>query len=178
MFISDMVVENYRTFRHVELHFDSRVNYIVGDNNIGKSNFLTLLKYATHGYGFKENDFMDPDRPIRIEMTLSSADDGLTDKAHLELKQSIREVVPKLYNKDDGTLLPLEYVRCLFYIDFALDEVPRNMLSERDMVKTLSIFEGYLSTGPETVKEVETLLDKRGFHLKLPEMIPTRRRCS
>ena len=172
MFISDMVVENYRTFRHVELHFDSRVNYIVGDNNIGKSNFLTLLKYATHGYGFKENDFMDPDRPIRIEMTLSSADDGLTDKAHLELKQSIREVVPKLYNKDDGTLLPLEYVRCLFYIDFALDEVPRNMLSERDMVKTLSIFEGYLSTGPETVKEVETLLDKRGFHLKLPENDP------
>lgn len=172
MFISDMVVENYRTFRHVELHFDSWVNYIVGDNNIGKSNFLTLLKYATHGYGFKENDFMDPDRPIRIEMTLSSADDGLTDKAHLELKQSIREVVPKLYNKDDGTLLPLEYVRCLFYIDFALDEVPRNMLSERDMVKTLSIFEGYLSTGPETVKEVETLLDKRGFHLKLPENDP------
>lgn len=172
MFISDMVVENYRTFRHVELHFDSRVNYIVGDNNIGKSNFLTLLKYATHGYGFKENDFMDPDRPIRIEMTLSSTDDGLTDRAHLELRQSIREVVPKLYNRDDGSQLPLEYVRCLFYIDFALDEVPRNMLSEGDMAKTLSIFEGYLSTGPETVKEVETLLDERGFHLKLPENDP------
>ena len=172
MFISHMVVENYRTFRHVELHFDSRVNYIVGDNNIGKSNFLTLLKYATHGYGFKENDFLDPDRPIRIDMTLSSTDDGLTDMAHLELKQSIREVVPKLYNKDDGTELPLEYVRCLFYIDFALDEVPRNMLSEGDMVKTLSIFEGYLSTGPETVREVETLLGARGFHLQLPENDP------
>ena len=49
MFISHMLVENYRTFRHVELHFDSRVNYIVGDNNIGKSNFLTLLKFITHG---------------------------------------------------------------------------------------------------------------------------------
>lgn len=46
MFISHMLVENYRTFCHVELHFDSRmwVNYIVGDNNIGKSNFLTLWK--------------------------------------------------------------------------------------------------------------------------------------
>ena len=65
MFISHMLVENYRTFRHVELHFDSRVNYIVGDNNIGKSNFLTLLKFITHGYGFKENDFLEPDKPIR-----------------------------------------------------------------------------------------------------------------
>lgn len=60
MFISHMLVENYRTFRHVELHFDSRVNYIVGDNNIGKSNFLTLLKFITHGYGFKEMIFWSP----------------------------------------------------------------------------------------------------------------------
>lgn len=125
MFISHMLVENYRTFRHVELHFDSRVNYIVGDNNIGKSNFLTLLKTLTHGYGFRENDFLDTDQPIRIRLTLSSEDDGLKDTAHLELRQCVREVVPRLYNLDNGEELPLEYTRCLFYIDFALDEVPR-----------------------------------------------------
>lgn len=168
MFISHMVVENYRTFRHVELQFDSRVNYIVGDNNIGKSNFLTLLKFVTHGYGFKEKDFLDADEPIRISLTLSSEDDGLKDTAHLELRQHVREVVPKLYNLDDGKELPLEYMRCLFYIDFALNEVPRKMISEEDIAKTISIFEGYLSSGPEVIQEVETLLNARGFHLSLP----------
>lgn len=155
MFISHMLVENYRTFRHVELHFDSRVNYIVGDNNIGKSNFLTLLKFITHGYGFKENDFLEPDKPIRVQITLSSEDDGLKDTAHLELRQHVQQVVPRLYNLDNGEELPLEYTRCLFYIDFALDEVPRKMISEEDIAKTISIFEGYLSGGPEVIEEVE-----------------------
>lgn len=168
VFISHMVVENYRTFRHVEFHFDDRVNYIVGDNNIGKSNFLTLLKDMTHGFGFRENDFLDPDEPIRVEMTLSSSDNGLDETLHLELAQHIREVVPRLYNKDDGRELPLEYVRCLFYMDFKLDEVPRNMLSEGEMMKTLSIIENYMAA-PDHVKEVETLLNERGFHLDLPD---------
>lgn len=44
MYISDVRIENYRTFQDVTFHFDSRANYIVGDNNIGKSNFLSFLK--------------------------------------------------------------------------------------------------------------------------------------
>ena len=53
MYISDVRIENYRTFQDVTFHFDSRANYIVGDNNIGKSNFLSFLKTVTHGYGFR-----------------------------------------------------------------------------------------------------------------------------
>lgn len=147
MFISHMLVENYRTFRHVELHFDSRVNYIVGDNNIGKSNFLTLLKTLIHGYGFRENDFLDTDQPIRIRLTLSSEDDGLKDTAHLELRQCVREVVPRLYDLDNGEELPLEYTRCLFYIDFALDEVPRKMISEGDIARTVSVLRSTCPAG-------------------------------
>ena len=40
MYISDVRIENYRTFQDVTFHFDSRANYIVGDNNIGKSKFF------------------------------------------------------------------------------------------------------------------------------------------
>ena len=47
MYISDVRIENYRTFQDVTFHFDSRANYIVGDNNIGKSNFLSFLKTVT-----------------------------------------------------------------------------------------------------------------------------------
>lgn len=66
MYISDVRIENYRTFQDVTFHFDSRANYIVGDNNIGKSNFLSFLKTVTHGYGFREADFLDENNPIRV----------------------------------------------------------------------------------------------------------------
>ena len=67
MYISDVRIENYRTFQDVTFHFDSRANYIVGDNNIGKSNFLSFLKTVTHGYGFREADFLDENNPIHKE---------------------------------------------------------------------------------------------------------------
>ena len=76
MHISSMTIDNYRTFRHVVFHFDRQVNYMVGDNNIGKSNFLCLLKWISHGYGFREGDFLDADHPIEIRLTLAEAAGG------------------------------------------------------------------------------------------------------
>ena len=39
MYISFMKIENYRTFHMITLTFDDSMNFIVGDNNIGKTNF-------------------------------------------------------------------------------------------------------------------------------------------
>ena len=89
MYISDVRIENYRTFEDVEFHFDSRANYIVGDNNIGKTNFLSFLKSTTHGYGFREDDFLDKDKAIRVFFTLSSEDMGTEQLAHIELRQEV-----------------------------------------------------------------------------------------
>lgn len=172
MFISGMTVENYRTFQNVSFHFDSQVNYIVGDNNIGKSNFLSLLKSATHGYGFKEADFLDPDLPIRVTFDLTTKDEGGNDSIRIELKQSVREIVPRLYNMDTGETLPLEYMRCLFCLDFALSEIPKNMLDDNLAGRTISIFDEYLSYGPEAVEEVERMMNERGFSISLPKDDP------
>lgn len=81
MHISSMTIDNYRTFRHVVFQFDRQVNYMVGDNNIGKSNFLCLLKWISHGYGFREGDFLDADHPIEIRLTLSEEAGGREGRA-------------------------------------------------------------------------------------------------
>lgn len=163
MYISDVRIENYRTFQDVTFHFDSRANYIVGDNNIGKSNFLSFLKTVTHGYGFREADFLDENNPIRVFFTLSSADMGTGEFAHIELRQLVSEVVPTLINSDTGERLPLEYMRCLFYIDYALDDVPRNMVTDEELLQISSLYKDYLSAGEETIREAEELLAKKGF---------------
>ena len=168
MYISDVRIENYRTFQDVTFHFDSRANYIVGDNNIGKSNFLSFLKTVTHGYGFREADFLDENNPIRVFFTLSSADMGTGEFAHIELRQLVSEVVPTLINSDTGERLPLEYMRCLFYIDYALDDVPRNMVTDEELLQISSLYKNYLSAGEETIREAEELLAKKGLPISLP----------
>lgn len=168
MYISDVKIENYRTFQDVTFHFDSRANYIVGDNNIGKSNFLKFLKTVTHGYGFREIDFLDKSKPIRVFFTLTSSDMGTNDVAHIELCQNVREVVPTLIDSDTGVPLPLEYMRCLFYLDYSLSDVPHNMVSGEEMKKIAALYKGYLASGADAVKEAEDLLEATGIHIELP----------
>lgn len=36
-------VENYRNIDGIEIIFNPECNYIIGENNLGKSNFLSLL---------------------------------------------------------------------------------------------------------------------------------------
>ncbi len=163
MYISHMTIKNYRTFRHVELTFDRHMNYIVGDNNIGKSNFLSLLKWMTHGYGFQESDFLDTDAPIEVHMTLTA----LTGEAlHLKLMQRVQEISPRLFDKDSGEVLPLEYMRCLYYIDFALFEVPRHRLEDRPAKQMLELLRTYLAEDGAS-EELEGLLAAGGISCAL-----------
>ena len=163
MYISQMTIENYRTFRHVEMRFDREMNYIVGDNNIGKSNFLCLLKWMTHGYGFKESDFFDTDAPIEVHMTL----EGESGEAlHLKLLQHVQEISPRLFDQDSGEALPLEYMRCLFYIDFGLLEALRRRLTDQSVKEMLGLLSSYFGE-PEAAVEMEALLKRQGISLPL-----------
>ena len=169
MYISDVRIENYRTFEDVEFHFDSCANYIVGDNNIGKTNFLSFLKSTTHGYGFREDDFLDKDKAIRVFFTLSSEDMGTEQLAHIELRQEVWEVVPQLINSDTGEKLPLEYMRSLFYLEYAVDDIPRNMVTEEELKKILHLYKDYFSSGAEAIHEAEKILEDRGYSVSFSE---------
>ncbi len=158
MYISQMTIENYRTFQHVELFFDEHMNYIVGDNNIGKSNFLRLLKWMTHGYGFEEGDFFDAELPIEVHMTLSSPEG---EALHLKVIQHVQEIYPRLFDMDSGESLPLEYMRCLFYIDFQLFDAPRYELTERSAKGMLRILTAYFQE--ESAEDLEGYLEVRGL---------------
>lgn len=72
---------------------------------------------------------------------------------------------------DTGETLPLEYMRCLFCLDFALSEIPKNMLDDNLAGRTISIFDEYLSYGPEAVEEVERMMNERGFSISFLRMI-------
>ena len=140
MYISFMKIENYRTFHMITLTFDDSMNFIVGDNNIGKTNFLALLKTVTQGLGFVESDFKDPDLPIRVAIELSMADMSSGEKLKISLEQKVTEVVPRLYDLKTGNQLPLEYVRSMFYINLSLEAVPRNIVSDQEFKRLHDAF--------------------------------------
>ncbi len=54
----------------VSIEFDENMNFIVGENNLGKSNLLQLLKILFKKSSFSENDFTNKSKPIEIEFSL------------------------------------------------------------------------------------------------------------
>ncbi|MBN1991943.1 MAG: AAA family ATPase [Anaerolineae bacterium] len=63
-------ISNYRNLDGVEITFSPKLNFLIGENNLGKSNFLNLLNTLFTKRGFSYDDFSDPDEAIEIEFTL------------------------------------------------------------------------------------------------------------
>jgi len=115
MYIKWMHIENYRNLADVTLSFHNDINYFVGENAVGKSNFLDLLEIVMECHGFNENDFTDVHKPIRIDFELSlgelnyksmfTPNEGPTYR--LRLEQVVQEVYPRLYSVTDKGVEPM-----------------------------------------------------------------------
>lgn len=126
MYIKWMHIENYRNLADVTLSFHNDINYFVGENAVGKSNFLDLLEIIMECHGFIESDFTDVNKPIRIDFEISlgelnyksmyTAEEGPTYR--LRLEQVVQEVYPRLYRVTDAEIepMPLSMIRHALYV--------------------------------------------------------------
>ena len=126
MYIKWMHIENYRNLADVTLSFHNDINYFVGENAVGKSNFLDILEIIMECNGFVESDFTDVNKPIRIDFEISlgelnyksmyTADEGPTYR--LRLEQVVQEVYPRLYRVTDAEIepMPLSMIRHALYV--------------------------------------------------------------
>ena len=76
---------NYRNLNDIKITFSDDLNYIVGENNIGKTNLLYAINRIFAGKSFEANDFQDSTKAIEIVIRLKLNDiekgifDDLTD---------------------------------------------------------------------------------------------------
>lgn len=70
MQIKRITINNYRNIDGISVQLHPECSYIIGENNLGKSNFLNLLNIICSGKSFNEEDFFDQSKPILIELTL------------------------------------------------------------------------------------------------------------
>lgn len=121
-------IENYRNLRDVTIYLHETSNYFVGENSVGKSNFLDLMLLLSQGRGFTELDFLEFEKPIRItwevdlnpqeETYYQDDDDSTVNTVKIQVEQLIQEVYPRLYRCTDTMRreLPLSLLRHMVYI--------------------------------------------------------------
>ena len=77
MRIVELKIENYRNLDGVLIKFDEDVNYIVGENNLGKSNVLDLLNTIFNQAMRSEEDCADVGKRSGAVVTLKMDEDEL-----------------------------------------------------------------------------------------------------
>ncbi|WP_251421724.1 ATP-dependent nuclease [Veillonella agrestimuris] len=146
MFIEWMHIENYRNLSDLELHFHKDMNYFVGENSVGKSNFLSLLETIMNAKGFAESDFTSVNKPIRVQARLSFTEiapafEGLLDEGNtitIQIEQLVEEVFPRVYKITNKSMKPmllsmLRHALYLYHKDTAEGElytIPSTVYSE------------------------------------------------
>lgn len=70
MLIKGIKISNYRNLSGINIISKSRVQYIFGDNGVGKSNLLELLNTIFNRNAFSENDFNNLSQKIEVNLTL------------------------------------------------------------------------------------------------------------
>src|SRR5699024_3733902 len=78
MYISEIVeINNYRNLTGKTIKFNEKLNFLLGENNIGKTNVLELINIFLSVGKFAETDFTNVMQPITIKMKIKYSDDEI-----------------------------------------------------------------------------------------------------
>jgi len=138
MQIKKIIIENYRNFNSIEISFDETCNFIVGENNLGKSNILNLLNIIFTKRAFGIDDFSDKTIPINIELQLKLSDEeighfedlfDLDDYSIINIicKQLSPDDNIEFFHKETDTYISHPSIRSINYIFY---DSLRNPISE------------------------------------------------
>ena len=127
MKLKTIEIKNYRNLDEIKLIFDPVINFLVGETNLGKSNFLSLLNTLFNRTSFSETDFSDPKEPIEVflRLTLDDIEIGLfedlfdpeeSDTINIIAKQETVDDNIQFFHEESEASIPPSSVKCLNYI--------------------------------------------------------------
>jgi len=156
MKIKKIKFQNYRNLSGVELCFDLKCNFFVGENNIGKTNALDCIHTIYNLENFKKKDFFNLSEPIVLEVEFCTKLNYLNYK-----DKKIRAIFTQKYGEElryESEDIQIEKLRESFNIlqlkngDFLSDIFPSvpqekqadfiDFFNELDIIKRAKKFSG------------------------------------
>lgn len=135
---------NYRNCDSLEISFEKNLSFIVGENNIGKTNLINGIVHVLSGKPFYKEDFHDDERPIKVHFQLSLSEkeigvfDDLIDPSNgtsinIDAVQLNAEEYINYTHTETGESIPLSVIKLTNIISYDSLRMPKN---ELDFAKT------------------------------------------
>ena len=169
MKLTYLKISNYRNLHGLEISFHPNNNFIVGENNLGKTNLLNLLNTLfrnTYRTNYELSDFEESDKPIEITFSLLLDDleiglfDDLFDSDESENNVTIRAHQPsadeylEYWHDETGQKIAASTIKCINYLYYDSQRTPIKELTfdkSRGVGRFLNhLVKGYLDKSQET----------------------------
>ena len=132
-------ISNYRNVDGIIVELNPLCSYIIGENNLGKSNFLDLLNTICTGKPFYDEDYYNPQLPIEVTLTVVldqhewgffgdnfSSEDPST--INIRYRQGIADAYPIAICLDTEDNIPMKQIRKLNYFKYESTASPSKEL--------------------------------------------------
>lgn len=140
MRIRKISISNYRNLDGICINFHPVNNFIVGENNLGKSNLLDLFNTLYNFNSFRDEDFFNIDEPVKIEMTLSlfETEKGLfndlfdpeeSDNINIIAIQDTVDSIIIFKHLETDTIISNSLIKCVNYINYNSLRTPNTELN-------------------------------------------------
>ena len=70
MYLATLEIDNFRNLDRMKLSFHEHCNYLIGENSIGKTNLLDLIRIMTSGQRLVAGDFFDIVKPVKVRLEI------------------------------------------------------------------------------------------------------------
>lgn len=155
MQIVSVLVSNFRSFYEAKVFFNKNLNFIIGKNNIGKTNFIDLMNIVFSHNNFDFSDFNDPKKNIHGELILKLEDDeiGLFDD---------------LFSPENKNQIVVDFIQNTPDDELVFQHKDTNIPVQRRRLNRINFIR--YTSNRKSVKSNELTLSKRKF-LLIPNLI-------
>lgn len=140
MRIIELKIKNFRNLNNIEIHFHPKMTFLVGENNLGKSNLLDFLDIIFNKRRFDEDDFCDKERSIEAEISLELDDiekgifedffDPTQDNLiNIKIKQESSDDDIRYFHKESEQEIHYLDIRCANFIKYDSLRSPKEELT-------------------------------------------------
>lgn len=140
MYISELDIKNYRNLDGINIKFHPEITFLVGENNLGKSNVLSLINAIFNKNRFFREDFYNIDEKILIRLTivLNEYEKGMfsdlfdpydNNRLNLIFTQDFPDEFINITHKDTGVNLSNNTMKKILQINYDSLRNPNNELS-------------------------------------------------
>lgn len=140
MRLTKVIIKNFKNLDDIEIVLNPKFNFLIGENDLGKSNFLEMLDIIFNNRRFFEDSFTDRSNPIEVKFSilLTSIEKGIFEDFFDPNTNNLINIIAKqidpdesirFYHEESMEEIHFSRIKCINFLRYESVRLPKEELT-------------------------------------------------